>query len=89
MIGEDTAELILKRCNVHWIRSYQRVAEKVISVFPRERDLEEQQLKPLLYLHAKHIMLATEKQHVLQLFNLLHDTGKLSLNCHLKLVSCV
>ena len=30
-------------------------------------------------------MFTTEKQHVLQLFNVLHDTGKLSLIQHLKL----
>ena len=30
-------------------------------------------------------MIATEKQHVLQLFDILHDTGKLSLIQHLKL----
>ena len=30
-------------------------------------------------------MIATEKQHVLQLLDILHDTGKLSLIQHLKL----
>ena len=32
---------------------------------------------------TKHIMIVTEKQHVLQLFNVLHDTGKLLLIQHL------
>ena len=31
VIDEDTTELVLKGCNVHWIRSYQRVAERVNS----------------------------------------------------------
>ena len=29
MIGEETAELVLKGCSVHGTRSYHRVAEKV------------------------------------------------------------
>ena len=32
---------------------------------------------------AKHILIVPEKQHVLQLFNVLHDTGKLLLIQHL------
>ena len=29
MIGEETAELVLKGCSVHGTRSYHRVAERV------------------------------------------------------------
>ena len=76
VIGEDTADLVLKGCNVHWIRSYQRVAERVnssVSKGNRRAAVE------AFCLIAKHIMIVTEKQHVLQLFDVLHDTGKLSL----------
>ena len=38
---------------------------------------------------ARHIMIVIEKQHVLQLFDVLHDTGKLSLIQHLKLLVSV
>jgi len=31
MIGEETTELVLKGCSVHWTRLYQRVAERVNS----------------------------------------------------------
>ena len=28
-VGKETANLLLKGCSIHWIRSYQRVADKV------------------------------------------------------------
>ena len=28
-VGDETADSILRGCNVHWARSYQRVAERV------------------------------------------------------------
>ena len=62
VIGEDTADLVLKGCNVHWIRLYQRVAEKVnSSVSKRNRRTAVE----AFCLIAKHIMIITEKQHVL------------------------
>ena len=82
VIGEDTTDLVLKGCNVHWIRSYQRVAERVnssVSKGNRRTAVE------AFCLIAKHIMIVTEKQHVLQLFDVLHDTGKLSLIQHLNI----
>ena len=84
MIGEDTTELaiVLKGCNVHWIRSYQRVAERVnsnVSKGNRRTAVE------AFCLIAKHIMIVTEKQHVLQLFDVLRDSGKLSSIQHLNL----
>ena len=80
VIGENTTVLVLKGCNVHWIRSYQRVAERVnSSVFKGNKRIAVE----AFYLIAKHIMIVTEKQHVLQLFDVLHDTGKLSLIQHL------
>ena len=80
VIGEDTTELVLKGCNVHWIRSYQRVAERVnssVSKGNRRMAVE------AFCLIAKNIMMATEKQHVLQLFDVLHNTDKLSLIQHI------
>ena len=83
VIGEDTTDLVLKGCNVHWIRSYQRVVERVnSSVFKGNKRIAVE----AFYLIAKHIMIVTEKQHVLQLFDVLHDTGKLSLIKHLSVL---
>ena len=31
-IGEDTADRLLRGCNVHWARSYQRVTDRVNSI---------------------------------------------------------
>ena len=72
VIGEETAELVLKGCSVHWIRSYQRVTERVycsVSKGNRRAAVE------AFCLIAKNIMIVAEKQHVLQLFDVLHDTG--------------
>ena len=56
MIGKDTTELVLKGCNVHWIRSYQRVAERVnSSVSEGNRTAVE-----AFCLITKHIMIVTE-----------------------------
>ena len=80
VIGEDTTELVFKGCNVHWIRSYQRVAERVnsnVSKGSRRTAVE------AFCLIAKHTMIVTEKQHVLQLFDVLRDSGKLSSIQHL------
>ena len=30
-VGDETADSILHGCNVHWTRSYQRVAERVVA----------------------------------------------------------
>ena len=84
MIGEDTTELVLKGCNVHWIRSYQRVAEKANSCVSKGNRSRRAAVEAF-HLITKHNMFATEKQHVLQLCNVLHDNGKLSLIQHLKL----
>jgi len=75
VIGEETAELVLKGCSVHWTRSFQRVAERVnsnVSKVNRRAAVE------AFCLIAKDILIVAEKQHVLQLFSVLHDTGKLS-----------
>ena len=79
MIGEDTTQLVLKGCIVHWIRSYQRVAVRVNSIVSKENRTAVE----AFCLIAKHIMIVTEKQHVLQLFNVLHDTSKFLLIQHL------
>ena len=72
VIGEETAELVLKGCSVHWTRYYQKVAERVycsVSKGNRRAAVE------AFCLIAKNIMIVAEKQHVLQLFDVLHDTG--------------
>ena len=57
MIGEETAELVLKGCSVHGIRSYQRVAERVycsVSMGNRRAAVE------AFCLIAKNIMIVAE-----------------------------
>ena len=68
----------LKGCNVHWVRSYQRIAERVNAgvVKGSKRAAVE-----AFCLISKHIMIVNERQ---QLFNLLCDTSKLSLIQHLR-----
>ena len=58
VVGDKTADSILKGCNVHWTRSYQRVAEKVNSrVQVNNRLLA----KEAFCIIAKHVMSVKNK----------------------------
>ena len=73
VIGEETAELVLKGCSVHWTRYYQKVAERVycsVSKGNRRAAVE------AFCLIAKNKD-CSRKKHVLQLFDVLHDTGNI------------
>ena len=65
---------------MHWVRSYQRVAERVnAGVLKGNKRVAVE----AFCLISKHIMIVNERQYVLQLFNVLRDTSKLSLIQHL------
>ena len=82
VVGEDTVECVLKGCNVHWVRSYQRVAERVNAGVLKGNKRAAVEAFCLI---SKHIMIVNERQYVLQLFNVLRDTSKLSLIQHLSI----
>jgi len=82
VVGEDVAELVLRGCNVHWVRSYQRVAERVNA---GEKKENKRAAVDAFCLISKHIMIVNERQHVLQLFNLLRDSSKLPSIQHLNI----
>ena len=67
-VGEEIANLLLKGCKVHWIRSYKRVADKVCKHQHSEiRRVE----KEAFNLVAAAIQKVHRQQHVLQLFQCL------------------
>ena len=67
-VGEKTANLLLKGCKVHWIHSYQRVADKVCKhQHPEIRTVE----KEAFNLVAAAVQKVLTQQHVLQLFQCL------------------
>ena len=69
-VGKETAHLLLKGCKVHWIQSYQRVAEKICKYqHPGMRTLTLLLLQFRRYIHTQ--------QHVFQLFQCL--CGKLDI----------
>ena len=73
-VGKETANVLLKGCKVHWIRSYQRVAEKVCKhQHPEIRTVE----KEVFNLVAAAIQKVHTQQHVFQLFQCL--CGKLDI----------
>ena len=73
-VGKETANVLLKGCKVHWIRSYQRVAEKVCKhQHPEIRTVE----KEAFNLVAAAIQKVHTQQHVFQLFQCL--CGKLDI----------
>jgi len=71
-VGDETAESILRGCNVHWARSYQRVAERVA--------------KEKLEVDA-FFTEATEKQDIYKLFDVLQGAATVNsiqhINTHL------
>ena len=77
-IGEDMANKLLKGCQVHWIRSYQRIAEQVSKVAnPEKRRIELEAFK----LVASTIPNTKSKDGVIKLFQSLCGTLQLS-NIH-------
>ena len=45
-VGEELANQLLKGCQVHWMRSYQRVADKVCKIqHPEKRKIENEAFK--------------------------------------------
>ena len=67
-VGDKTANRLLKGCRVHWIRSYQRVADKVCKhQHPEIKTVE----KEAFSLVAVAVQKVLTQQHVLQLFQCL------------------
>ena len=74
-VGAETANLLLKGCKVHWIRSYQRVADKVCKHHhPEKRAVE----KEAFILLAAAIQRVHTQQHVYQLFECLCGSRNIS-----------
>ena len=76
-VGDGIAENILRGCNVHWTRSYQRVAERVATKIKLAIDA--------FCKIAKCITEATEKQDVYKLFDVLQGNATLDSIQHLNL----
>ena len=76
-VGDGIADNILRGCNVHWTRSYQRVAERVAA--------KEKLAIDTFCKIAKCITEATEKQDVYKLFDVLQGTATLDSIQHLNL----
>ena len=68
VLGEQTANQLLKGCKVHWIRSYQRVADRVCKNQHHENRRVE---NDAFHLVAAAIQKVSSQQHVYQLFHCL------------------
>ncbi len=74
-VGEDMACRLLKGCQVHWVRSFQRIAERVSKLAnPEKRKIEVEAFK----LVASAIPKAKSKEQVLKLFQCLCGKCQLS-----------
>ena len=69
-VGDETANLRLKGCKVHWVRSYQRVADKVCKHHHPEIRAVEKEAFTLLAATIQKVHVRTQ-QHVFQLFECL------------------
>ena len=78
--GENVADRVLKGCNVHWTRSYQRVADKVNNNVHRSNRVL---AKEAFCAVAKQVMVAKTKEDVLKLFDVLQDKAEISTVQHL------
>ena len=75
VVGDKIADSVLKGCNVHWTRSYQRVAEKVNShVHINNRSLAKEAFCTI----AKQVMSVKNKDDVLRLFDVLQAEAPIS-----------
>ena len=68
VIGAEMAERILRGCNVHWARSYQRVAARVNKAVNQSHY---QLAVEAFCLVARQISICNTKEGVLKLFNVL------------------
>ena len=82
VVGEKVADKILKGCNVHWSRSYQRVAEKVNNHVQSSNRVVAREAFCAV---AKGITSAKTKKDVLQLFDVLQGEADISSIKDLKL----
>ena len=82
-VGEDVADRLLWGCNVHWARSYQRVAERVNSIIQKgNRKLANEAFCAI----AKLVTSVRTKEDVLKCFDALQGSLPLSYSLsHLKL----
>ena len=83
-IGEDTADRLLRGCNVHWARSYQRVADRV-TCNSRVQMCNKKIASEAFCTVAKLITTAKTKEDVLKCFDVLQDASPISTLKHLKL----
>jgi len=76
-VGDEIASNVLRGCNVHWTRSYQRVAERVNS---RTKD---KTAADAFCKVAKCITEVSQKQDIYKLFDVLQGTANLSTIQHI------
>lgn len=81
-IGEDTVDGLLRGCNVHWARSYQRVADRVNSSVQK---CNKKVASEAFCAVAKLITTAKTKEDVLKCFDVLQGASPISTLKHLKL----
>ena len=74
-MGSKIADSVLKGCNVHWTRSYQRVAEKVNNRVQISNGLPAEEAFCII---AKHVMSAKKKEDVLKLFDVLQGEAPIT-----------
>ena len=67
-IGQNLADKLLRGCNLHWARSYQRVADKLNS---RVQKGNRKIANEAFCIVAKHVTMAKTKGDVLRLFDVL------------------
>ena len=80
LLGDNVADKVLKGCNVHWTRSYQRVADKVNNNVHRSNRVL---AKEAFCAVAKQVMLAKTKEDVLKLFDVLQGKAEILTVQHL------
>ena len=74
-LGENVADKIFKRCNIHWTRSYLRVDDKLNNnVYRSNRVLAKEAFCAV----AKQVMVAKTKEDVLKLFDVLQGKAEIS-----------
>ena len=80
LLGDNVADKVLKGCNVHWTRSYQRVADKVNNNVHRSNRVL---AKEAFCAVTKQVMLAKTKEDVLKLFDVLQGKAEILTVQHL------
>ena len=82
-VGKDVADHLLRGCNVHWARSYQRVAERVNSSI--QKDNKRKLANEAFCAIAKLVTSVRTNDDVLKCFNALQGSLSLTSLSHLKL----